>query len=128
MSKKAVFNGLVEFKPAREHGSAYGQAGYDLKFPTGETLWVSRASFDAQWIVVDQTEGLEPHMVRVAGETAQLKVRLERLGEFLTTKTFQSLSQDDREVLRTQCQAMQEQLLCLRERLVKARNPTSPSP
>lgn len=59
------------------------------------------------------------HQRRVLEERAIVEVRLKRLKDFMTTATFFSLDDEDRELLTEQVQAMEAYATVLRKRIAR---------
>ncbi|MBV2128173.1 crAss001_48 related protein [Arsukibacterium indicum] len=99
---------LVEYldggKPNTEH-----YAGY--------VSWSPAEQFEKAYIPIGDVSEQPAHMVRVAGERAELADRLNKLNNFIGGDAFTSLSFDQQSLLRKQSDAMQTYLAILNSRL-----------
>lgn len=60
---------------------------------------------------------LKPHEQRVVVEHDELAVKLEALQAFMLTSTFESLEDEDQDLLEKQCDNMSDYLWCLAARM-----------
>ena len=99
---------LVEYldggKPNTEH-----YAGY--------VSWSPAEQFEKAYIHIGDVSKLPAHMVRVAGERAELADRLSKLNTFIVGEAFASIPFAQQDLLRKQSAAMSNYLAILDSRL-----------
>lgn len=111
--------------PANESGE---DAGYLVEYLDGGipntdayfgyVSWSPAAQFDGAYVHVrDITIGLPPHILRLAGEKAELDDRLTKLGVFLDGKLFKTLPDHEQMALWEQHNVMREYSAILATRL-----------
>ena len=84
----------------------------------GYVSWSPKAQFEAAYLDIGNVTGLKPHEVRVAGEFALLSKNIQKLRTFLLTAAFDSLQQDDKELLTRQLSHMDDYLTVLAVRYI----------
>lgn len=83
----------------------------------GYVSWSPSEVFEKSYVAVGDTSDLKPHMVRVAGERAELCDRLTKLNNFLSSEIFESLPFPQQALLRKQADVMHDYLAILNSRL-----------
>lgn len=74
----------------------------------GYISWSPKAQFDAAYLLIENTEGLAPHEVRVVAEKAQLDDKVAKLSAFMGTDLFNGLPDKVKELRTAQLGAMRE--------------------
>ena len=83
----------------------------------GYVSWSPAEQFEKAYISIGDVSGKSEHMVRVAGERAELADRLNKLNKFIGGDNFASLSSNQQDLLRKQSVAMDSYLAILDSRL-----------
>ena len=118
MTKLYIGKKIVTAWPATQTINRGGQTveedGYSVKYEDGYISWSPKQTFEAAYVLIENTDGFAPHELRVAGEYVDLRNNFEKLGAFFATDIFAGLSENDREMLEAQ-HAMQNLLLAVIE-------------
>lgn len=95
--------------------------GYSVKYSDGYVSWCPKAQFEEANVAIGHVGHLPPHQQRVIAECEQLADRIQKLEAFLHTPLFAGLPEDERQLIKTQADAMVVYLGIINTRVSKIR-------